>query len=45
MLEDGAFGLDEADMLAHINEASLALLARMGKTIGPSQVSRPGRQI
>lgn len=43
---DGDFvGFDEADMLVHINEASLALLARMGKTIEPNQVSRPGRQI
>ena len=29
--------------LAHINEASLALISRMGKSIEPNRVLRPGR--
>ncbi len=44
VLEDGAFvGIDEPEMLAHINQASMALLSRMGKTIEPNRVSRPAR--
>lgn len=44
VLQDGTFvGLDEAEMLAHINQASLALISRMGKTIEPNRVPRPGR--
>lgn len=44
VLQDGAFvGLDEAGILAHINEASLALISRMGKSIEPNRVLRPGR--
>jgi hypothetical protein len=30
-------------MLAAINEASLAMIARMGKTIEPNRVPRNGR--
>lgn len=46
ILEEGAFvGLDEAEVLAHINEASLALLARMGKTIEPNQISHSARRL
>ena len=46
VLENGAFvGIDEPDMLAHINEASMALLARMGKAIEPNRVSRAGRSV
>lgn len=37
-------GLDEPETLAHINEASLALISRMGKTIEPNRVARPGRR-
>lgn len=41
VLEDGAFkGINEPEMLSHINEASLALISRMGKTIEPNTVRR-----
>jgi cytosine/adenosine deaminase-related metal-dependent hydrolase len=41
VLEDGVFtGIDEPEMLAHINAASLALIARMGKTIEPNRMPR-----
>jgi len=44
VLEDGVFvGIDEPEMLAHINQASLALISRMGKTIEPNRVPRPAR--
>jgi 5-methylthioadenosine/S-adenosylhomocysteine deaminase len=44
VLEGGVFtGINEPEMLAHINEASLALISRMGKTIEPSRVPRPAR--
>lgn len=37
VLEEGRFpGLDEAAMLSQINQASLALISRMGKTIEPN---------
>ncbi len=43
VLEAGSFaGINEAEMLAHINEASLALISRMGKTIEPNTVRRRG---
>jgi cytosine/adenosine deaminase-related metal-dependent hydrolase len=42
VLEDGVFiGINEAETLADINDASLALISRMGKTIEPNQVQRP----
>jgi cytosine/adenosine deaminase-related metal-dependent hydrolase len=45
VLDGGAFpGLDEAEMLSHVNEASLALISRMGKTIEPNRVARPSRR-
>lgn len=45
ILEEGVFtAIDEPAMLAHINAASLALLARMGKSIEPNHVPRPARQ-
>jgi 5-methylthioadenosine/S-adenosylhomocysteine deaminase len=45
VLDRGSFpGLDEAETLAHINEASLALISRMGKTIEPNRVMRPARR-
>lgn len=34
--------INEADMLSHINEASLALISRMGKTIEPNRVRKRG---
>jgi 5-methylthioadenosine/S-adenosylhomocysteine deaminase len=41
VLEEGVFaGVDEPDMLAQINKSSLALIARMGKTIEPNNVRR-----
>ncbi len=41
VLADGVFtAIDEPEMLAHINAASLALIARMGKTIEPNRVRR-----
>jgi len=44
VLEGGVFtGINEPEMLAHINEASLALISRMGKTIEPNRVPRPAR--
>jgi cytosine/adenosine deaminase-related metal-dependent hydrolase len=44
VLEEGAFvGIDEPEMLAHINEASMALISRMGRTIEPNRVPRPAR--
>lgn len=43
VLEDGRFAdIDEAEMLAHINQASLALIARMGKSIEPNDVVHRG---
>ena len=46
VLEEGAFvGIDEPEMLANINEASLALISRMGKTIEPNRVARPVRSV
>ncbi len=44
VLEDGAFAaLDEKTLLAEINKASLALLARMGCRIEPNRIDRPWR--
>jgi hypothetical protein len=44
VLEEGAFvEIDEPEMLAHINEASMALISRMGRTIEPNRVPRPAR--
>jgi cytosine/adenosine deaminase-related metal-dependent hydrolase len=44
VLEEGVFvGIDEPEMLAHINEASMALLSRMGKTIEPNWIRRQAR--
>jgi cytosine/adenosine deaminase-related metal-dependent hydrolase len=41
VLRDGRFvHIDEADMLAHINEASLALIARMGKVVEPNIIRK-----
>jgi cytosine/adenosine deaminase-related metal-dependent hydrolase len=46
VLEDGGFvGLDEAETLADINEAAMALLSRMGKPIEPNRIPRPHRPI
>jgi cytosine/adenosine deaminase-related metal-dependent hydrolase len=46
VLENGAFAsIDEPEMLAHINAASMALLARMGKTVEPNRIARPHRPI
>jgi cytosine/adenosine deaminase-related metal-dependent hydrolase len=46
VLENGAFGgIDEAEMLTHINDASMALLARMGKTIEPNRIPRAARSV
>ncbi|MBN9010546.1 MAG: amidohydrolase family protein, partial [Rhizobiales bacterium] len=45
MDEGRLMGLDEAEALAEINKAAMAMLARMGKTIEPNQVARPGRQV
>jgi cytosine/adenosine deaminase-related metal-dependent hydrolase len=43
VLDGGVFaGIDEPEMLAHINEASLALISRMGKTIEPNRVRPAG---
>jgi cytosine/adenosine deaminase-related metal-dependent hydrolase len=45
VLDEGVFaGINEPEMLAHINAASLALIARMGKTIEPNRVPRPARR-
>jgi cytosine/adenosine deaminase-related metal-dependent hydrolase len=44
VLDAGRFAaIDEPEMLAAINQASLAMIARMGKTIEPNRVPRPGR--
>jgi cytosine/adenosine deaminase-related metal-dependent hydrolase len=44
VLDDGAFvAFDEKALLAEINAASLALLARMGRPIEPNRVERPPR--
>ncbi len=44
VLEDGRFvDLDEPEILAEINEASLALIGRMGKTIEPNRLPRGTR--
>ena len=41
VLRDGRFvHIDEASMLSHINEASLALIARMGKVIEPNVIRK-----
>lgn len=47
VLDGGRFTtVDENDMLQTINEASLALLSRMGKLpIEPNRIARPSRQI
>jgi cytosine/adenosine deaminase-related metal-dependent hydrolase len=46
VLEDGGFvGLDEAETLADINEAAMALLSRMGRPIEPNRIPRPNRPI
>jgi 5-methylthioadenosine/S-adenosylhomocysteine deaminase len=46
VLDCGMFpGLDEAETLGHINEASLALISRMGKTIEPNRVTRLARRV
>jgi cytosine/adenosine deaminase-related metal-dependent hydrolase len=43
VLEDGAFpGLDEERLMAQVNEASRALLGRMGVTVSPDRSPRPG---
>ncbi|MFN0194052.1 MAG: amidohydrolase family protein [Aestuariivirga sp.] len=43
VLEDGRFvAINEAEMLSHINEASLALISRMGKTIESNTVRKRG---
>lgn len=45
VLEEGIFtGINEPEMLAHINAASLALISRMGKTIEPNRVPCPARR-
>lgn len=42
VLENGVFiGINETETLADINDASLKLISRMGKTIEPNQVQRP----
>lgn len=39
VLDGGRFvGINEAEMLSHINEASLALISRMGKSIEPNVI-------
>jgi 5-methylthioadenosine/S-adenosylhomocysteine deaminase len=44
VLDDGVFtNLDEAETLAAINEASLALLSRMGRPIEPNRIDRQAR--
>jgi len=43
VLEEGRFvAIDEVEMLSYINEASLALISRMGKTIEPNTVRKRG---
>jgi hypothetical protein len=45
VLDGGTFpGLDERETLSHINEASLALISRMGKTIEPNRAARASRR-
>jgi cytosine/adenosine deaminase-related metal-dependent hydrolase len=44
VLDGGIFvGINEGEMLRHVNDASMALLSRMGKAIEPNRVPRPGR--
>ncbi len=44
VVEEGQFtSLDEAELLTRINQASLALIARMGKTIEPNTVRQRHR--
>lgn len=46
VLEEGRFvALDESQTLAAINEASHALISRMGKTIEPNRIERTTRSV